>query len=227
MAWDEWEKLKNEAAQRVSAPTQLNGAPPGGGGTAADGDLVVHDDQLGKMGNTAYELRQKFGVDSDHARPSTFTASIEALLAAGTGLNPDVPAVVTGYDHTPEQREVLDKSLDLLADKKNDFPPELRDDMAALLANYGDNVHQSASSLDSGRSPLDYKDLLEVSKQVSRDQDAYGMLMEGVNQAIIADMHAPHEGDPKRELPESAGLPRRPRRGVEPHQSGPRAVGQG
>ncbi len=24
--------------------------------------------------------------------------------------------------------------------------------------------------------------------------------MEGVNQAIIADMHAPHEGDPKEEL---------------------------
>ncbi|MEU4030016.1 hypothetical protein [Streptomyces anulatus] len=123
----------------------------------------------------------------------------KALLAAGTGLNPDEPAVVTGYDHTPEQREVLDKSLDVLASKKDDFPPELRDDMAALLGNHGDAVHQSASSLESG-GPLDYKNLLEVSKQVSRDQDSYGMLMEGVNQAIIADMHAPHEGNPKEEL---------------------------
>ncbi|MFG2765868.1 hypothetical protein [Streptomyces rubiginosohelvolus] len=124
----------------------------------------------------------------------------KALLAAGTGMNPDVPAMVTDYDRTPEQREVLDKSLGLLADKKDDFPPELRDDMAALLANHGDKVHQSASSLDSGDSTLDYEDLLQVSKQVSRDQDAYGLLMEGVNQAIIADMHAPHEGDPKEEL---------------------------
>ncbi|MEU0101548.1 hypothetical protein [Streptomyces sp. NPDC006267] len=124
----------------------------------------------------------------------------KALLAAGTGLNPDEPAVVTGYDRTPEQREVLDKSLEVLAGKKNDFPPELRDDMAALLGNHGDAVHQSASSLDSGRGPLDYKDLLEVSKQVSRDQDSYGTLMEGVNQAIIADIHAPHEGNPKEEL---------------------------
>lgn len=47
---------------------------------------------------------------------------------------------------------------------------------------------------------LDYKNLLEVSKQVSRDQDSYGMLMEGVNQATIADNHAPHEGNPKEEL---------------------------
>ncbi|MER7697241.1 MULTISPECIES: hypothetical protein [unclassified Streptomyces] len=77
MAWDEWEQLKSEAAQRDSARMRLNEATPGGGGTAGDGDLVVHDDELGKMGNTAYELRQKFGVDSDFARPSTFTASID------------------------------------------------------------------------------------------------------------------------------------------------------
>ncbi|NED07038.1 hypothetical protein G3I55_35970 [Streptomyces sp. SID6648] len=77
MAWDEWEQLKSDAAQRASAPMQLNGAPPGAGGPGGPGDLVVHDDELGKMGNTAYELRQKFGVDSDHARPTTFTASID------------------------------------------------------------------------------------------------------------------------------------------------------
>lgn len=123
----------------------------------------------------------------------------KALLAAGTGLDPDGPAVVTGYDRTPEQREVPDTSLDVLAGRKDDFPPELRDDMAALLGNHGDAVHQSDSSLESG-GPLDYKNLLEVSKQVSRDQDSYGMLMEGVNQAIIADMHAPHGGNPKEEL---------------------------
>ncbi|MFH9297158.1 hypothetical protein [Streptomyces sp. NPDC017520] len=76
MAWDEWEQLKSEAAQRSSASTQLNGVPPGGG-TTGTGDLTVHDDELGRMGNTAYELRQKFGVDSDLARPGTFAASID------------------------------------------------------------------------------------------------------------------------------------------------------
>ncbi|MFF8915642.1 hypothetical protein ACF08M_20530 [Streptomyces sp. NPDC015032] len=77
MAWDEWEQLKNNAAEKYSAHMQLNQIPADGGGGAADGDLVVHDDELGKMGNTAYELRQKFGTDSDFARPSTFTASID------------------------------------------------------------------------------------------------------------------------------------------------------
>ncbi|MEW2066208.1 hypothetical protein [Streptomyces sp. NPDC007346] len=77
MAWDEWDQLKSDAAARDSTRMRLNeAAAPGGSGGATDGDLVVHDDQLGKMGNTAYELREKFGVDSDFARPSTFTASI-------------------------------------------------------------------------------------------------------------------------------------------------------
>ncbi|WP_415960680.1 hypothetical protein [Streptomyces sp. 021-4] len=77
MAWDEWAQLKSDAATRDSGRMRLNeAAASGGNGGAADGDLVVHDDQLGKMGNTAYELREKFGVDSDFARPSTFTASI-------------------------------------------------------------------------------------------------------------------------------------------------------
>ncbi|MFD3907040.1 hypothetical protein ACFXOL_05795 [Streptomyces californicus] len=56
---------------------RLNEAAPAGGGSAGNGDQIVHDDELGKMGDTAYELRQKFGVDSDHARPSTFTASVD------------------------------------------------------------------------------------------------------------------------------------------------------
>lgn len=78
VAWDEWEQLKSDAAERGSARIQLNRAPAaGGGGSASSGDLVVHDDQLGKLGNTAYELRQQFGTASDFARPSTFTASID------------------------------------------------------------------------------------------------------------------------------------------------------
>ncbi|MFB8125303.1 hypothetical protein ACFVG1_21660 [Streptomyces bacillaris] len=124
----------------------------------------------------------------------------KALLAAGSGVNPDEPHLVTSYDHTQEQRDVLDKSLKVLAGKGDDFPPELRDDMAALLGNHGDMVHRTTSSLDTAESPLDYRDVLEVSKQVSRSQGAYGILMEGVNQAIVSDINAPHKGDPKEEL---------------------------
>jgi hypothetical protein len=78
VAWDEWEQLKSDAVERGAARMQLNQAPAAGGsGGASNGDLVVHDDQLAKLGNTAYELRQQFATDSDFARPSTFTASID------------------------------------------------------------------------------------------------------------------------------------------------------
>ncbi|WP_406146531.1 hypothetical protein [Streptomyces sp. NBC_01012] len=77
MAWDEWEQIKSEVAERNSARMQLNEAAAPGGGGGSNGDLVVHDDELGKLGNTAYELRQQFSTDSDFARASTFTASID------------------------------------------------------------------------------------------------------------------------------------------------------
>lgn len=76
MAWDEWEQLKGDAVER-SAQMQLNEAPAPGGVAAGSGDLVVRDDELGKLGNLAYELREAFRVDSDIARPSTFTASVD------------------------------------------------------------------------------------------------------------------------------------------------------
>ncbi|WP_432054521.1 hypothetical protein [Streptomyces sp. bgisy022] len=125
----------------------------------------------------------------------------KALLAAATGLNPDQPHVITSYDHTDAQRQVFDGVLSRLAAQGDDFPPELRDDMAVLLGNWGADVHQTASSMGPGDDgPLDYKHLLEVSKQVSRDQDAYGTLMEGVNRAIVTDIHAEHKGDAREEL---------------------------
>ncbi|MBD9730041.1 hypothetical protein [Streptomyces caniscabiei] len=75
MAWEEWEQLKADAEHRQSTGMQLNQAPAEGGGGKTD--LVVHDDELGKLGNMAYDLRERFRVDADHARPSTFAASID------------------------------------------------------------------------------------------------------------------------------------------------------
>ncbi|MEU7025181.1 hypothetical protein AB0A60_00675 [Streptomyces sp. NPDC046275] len=62
MAWDEWEKIKAE------------GTRPGASGGAAD--LVVHDDDLGAVGHEAYLLYGRLSRDGDHARPSTFNASL-------------------------------------------------------------------------------------------------------------------------------------------------------
>lgn len=124
----------------------------------------------------------------------------KAILAAGTGLNPDQPHVVDSYEHTDSQRDAFTGALSRLAAKGDDFPPELRDDMAMLLGGYGQDVHQTSSSINTSEGPLKYEELLEVSKQVSRDQNAYGLLMEGVNQAIVADIHTEHKGDPVEEL---------------------------
>ncbi|MCX5340074.1 hypothetical protein [Streptomyces atratus] len=77
MAWDEWEQAKAEGtANRSAVQMQLNQAAASGGG-GGQKDLVVHNDQLGKLGNLAYTLREGLRVDADHARQNTFDASIE------------------------------------------------------------------------------------------------------------------------------------------------------
>ncbi|MVO83431.1 hypothetical protein GPA10_01335 [Streptomyces sp. p1417] len=75
MSWDEWERLKADAARRRSDP-----ARPGGGagaGPVAAADLVVHDDELGRLGSLAHRLRDRLRVDSDRAREQTFGAAVE------------------------------------------------------------------------------------------------------------------------------------------------------
>ncbi|BAG21424.1 hypothetical protein ACIQUZ_07670 [Streptomyces griseus] len=68
----EWAELRTAAAERGA--TQLNSAPAAGGGGGSD--LVVNRDDLGAIGNDAYELRTKLSKDGDHARPATFEAAI-------------------------------------------------------------------------------------------------------------------------------------------------------
>lgn len=67
----EWAELRSAAAQRSAM--QINSAPADGGGAP---DLVVNRDDLGAIGNDAYELRTRLSKDGDHARPTTFAAAI-------------------------------------------------------------------------------------------------------------------------------------------------------
>ncbi|MFD4276240.1 hypothetical protein [Streptomyces cyaneofuscatus] len=65
---------------------QLNQvAPERGGGSGDNGDLIVHNDGLGALGNLAYGLRQQFSTASDHARQNTFDAYIQ-LFNDGLGM---------------------------------------------------------------------------------------------------------------------------------------------
>ncbi|MEU3700904.1 hypothetical protein AB0E82_01310 [Streptomyces anulatus] len=69
----EWAELRAAAAERGAM--QINSAPAQGGGEGS-ADLVVYRDDLGAIGNDAYELRTKLSKDGDHARPATFDAAI-------------------------------------------------------------------------------------------------------------------------------------------------------
>ncbi|EFL22135.1 conserved hypothetical protein [Streptomyces himastatinicus ATCC 53653] len=75
----EWEQQKTEASEKQPTQMQLNQAKGPGGhrGADADGDLVVHDDQLGKLGDMGRDLRERLSTYGDHARQTTFDASIE------------------------------------------------------------------------------------------------------------------------------------------------------
>lgn len=67
---EEWAQLRDAAAQRHSM--RLNSLPAEGGG----GNLVVNRDDLGRIGNDAYELRGRLSKDGDEARPATHDAAI-------------------------------------------------------------------------------------------------------------------------------------------------------
>ncbi|MER7692894.1 DUF6571 family protein [Streptomyces sp. NPDC097610] len=140
-------------------------------------------------------------LNSDDANQSR-DATGNALVAAATGVNPNDPHAVP-VEHTAENRHVLDRSLQIISGVGDDFAPEMRDDMAKVLVNYGDEVNHTASSLaDDHGDPrqLDRHQLLEVTKQVSRDQNAYGILNDGLNREMVRDIYADHPSDPKETL---------------------------
>ncbi|MFF6884555.1 hypothetical protein ACFY9F_15380 [Streptomyces sp. NPDC012421] len=76
MSWGEWERLKSDAVERQSSQMRLNGLDGNSGASTGAGDLVVNRDDLGAIGHEAYLLYGRLSKDGDHARPSTFDASI-------------------------------------------------------------------------------------------------------------------------------------------------------
>ncbi|MYR94240.1 MULTISPECIES: hypothetical protein [unclassified Streptomyces] len=70
---EEWSELRAAAAERTAM--RINGVPSEGGGGGTP-DLVVNRDDLGAIGNDAYDLRTRLSKEGDHARPATFDAAI-------------------------------------------------------------------------------------------------------------------------------------------------------
>ena len=111
----------------------------------------------------------------------------KALFAGGSGIDPDDPQG-TFVEHTAAHKQVMAGALERLAGEGNDFPPELRDDMANLLGNHGDDAHRTMSN-PLGDGPMNRDQLLEVSKQISRNQDSYALLNEQMNHAMLHDIN--------------------------------------
>ncbi|MFF9275426.1 WXG100 family type VII secretion target [Streptomyces griseosporeus] len=145
-----------------------------------DWNVVLHEHEGPKVSTYAP------GLDGDDR--AGFGA---ALQAAATGVNPSDPNAHY-VDHGPDNNKVFTSAFNYLADAGDKFPPSLREPMAAMLVNRGDTVHASMSQIDIDGSPLDQTKLFEVVKQVSKDQDAYGVLNGGLNQALVADIHRDH-----------------------------------
>lgn len=68
---EEWQQLQQRAVAH-RAGTRLNGHVGGGG---APSDLSVRSDDLGRVGNDAFGLRDRLGRDGKHAQKSTEEAA--------------------------------------------------------------------------------------------------------------------------------------------------------
>ncbi|SMF85646.1 hypothetical protein [Streptomyces sp. Amel2xC10] len=120
-----------------------------------------------------------------------------ALVAATTGIDPNNSG--SGYvQHSDANNRVFENALKHLSAEGDDFPPSLRTPMAVVMGNYGDEVHATTSALNDSSSPLDRREVLEVSKQISRDRFAYFTLQDSINREIVHDINM--EGDPEEML---------------------------
>ncbi|MFI8369115.1 hypothetical protein [Streptomyces sp. NPDC085466] len=116
-----------------------------------------------------------------------------ALIAATTGIDPNDSG--GGYvQHSEANDRVFRGALQHLSAEGDGFPPSLRTPMAVAMGNYGDDVHAAASAHHDGESPLERGQVLEVAKQLSRDQFAYGTLQDGINREIVHDINTNQGG---------------------------------
>lgn len=103
MAWDEWEQLKSQAAERQSTQMQLNQVEPGagGGGNTADpsqyGDLTVREGDLAKIGDHAFTLYNDLWNKGRRAVPSSDKAAGN-LSTQGFALGGGLQHVSTRWD---------------------------------------------------------------------------------------------------------------------------------
>ncbi|MFK0258057.1 hypothetical protein [Streptomyces sp. NPDC090445] len=122
-----------------------------------------------------------------------------ALLAGATGIDPssDNPKFV---EHSADNKAVFKNAISEFAEAGDDLPESLREPMSNILVNHADTVHEVTSSVDMRSLPVEQNDMYEVIKQVSKDQEAYGTLNYGINQAMVHEIHEPNQKHPEESL---------------------------
>ncbi|MEU0441316.1 MULTISPECIES: hypothetical protein [unclassified Streptomyces] len=112
----------------------------------------------------------------------------KAMFAAVSGVSDSTDPDIVNQPHTDDQRRAMKRALEHLAATGDDFPPEFREPMAYAMGNHGDQVHMAMSS-PLVEHDLDASQLMEVSKQISRNRDAYQILTQVMHQPIMADIY--------------------------------------
>ncbi|MEU3189244.1 hypothetical protein ABZ686_01070 [Streptomyces sp. NPDC006992] len=102
-------------------------------------------------------------------------------------MNPDDPGAEY-VEHTADQNKAFHNIFDRLALKKNDMMPELREGMALLLGNHGDETYETMNTVYGQRTPLDQDKLMEITKQISRSPEGYAALNQAMNQSMVHDI---------------------------------------
>ncbi|WP_432743161.1 hypothetical protein H7827_05700 [Streptomyces sp. JH002] len=111
-----------------------------------------------------------------------------AFLAATTGMNPYDPAALP-VEHEDVHRRNLDRGLAIMAEVGDDLQPEFREPMAKVFLNHGEEYVQTSGGLSERERPLHKAHLFEVTKQLSRDPDAYALLNFGINANLVESFH--------------------------------------
>lgn len=153
MAWDEWEKLKADAARRSTTHMRLNQLPvdPGGGGGA---DLVVNQDDLGAVGHEAFVLYGELhkttdiaGAGADKAGAGSTMQSAAALKSHGFEMGAALETTVEVW--TSQAKSVLQACAHI--SNHLDFSKKLHaeeDARIAAVLQGRDGSAESVSELD-------------------------------------------------------------------------------
>ncbi|MEU5435607.1 hypothetical protein AB0G73_19815 [Streptomyces sp. NPDC020719] len=149
----------------------------GHGGGSRDWDVANTTRWGGPGGNVEYDASHVLDLDDRKGLG-------DALTAAATGIDPSAPHPGPTA-HTDANNRIFHHSLETLSKQGDDMPSSLRDDMAKIMTSHSREVYATMGTPSQDQAPLDQSQVMEITKQVSRDQQSYGMLHEGMNPAIV------------------------------------------